>query len=50
MIRGHFTAGAPGLIGSDVNFNFSGLLTTVDFVFHKSGVLLILHHGDTVSN
>ena len=42
-------AAVPGLIVSDVNFNFPFLFTTMDFVFCNSGVLLFLHHQDTES-
>ena len=46
MIVNHSTAAVGGLTVSDVNFNIS----TTDFVFCKSGVLLFLHHQDTVSH
>ena len=49
MIRNHSTAVVPGLIVSDVNFNFSCFIHNNGFVFCKSGVLLLLHHRDTVS-
>ena len=58
MIRSHFTATVPGLIVSDVNFNFScfvhNYVVVVFFflggvVFCKSGVPLFLGHRDTVS-
>ena len=38
-----------GLIIKDVNWTFYVLFTTTDVVFHKSDVLLFLHHQDTVS-
>ena len=48
MIRNHSKAAVSGLIVSGVNLTFHVLFTAMDFVFCKSGVLLILHHQDTL--
>ena len=45
MIRKHFMAVVPGLIVSDVNFNFSCFIHNHRFC--KSGVLMFLHHRKT---